>query len=170
MCEKDGKWFFSKKYWEKVKSRYWLFDASLAVRWYKEELVEKKIVNELFGGDVRQFRKNQHQKRFWLATRVNKSTYYHESNLSLRERIRWRIKKSTFGVCHNNEPIRGSRGNLLRLFNLRLVFSKCLTLVLSFERIELGGLITSKSASKEGEVSPLVEFSYTNKKGIATIK
>jgi len=135
-----------------------------------EELVEKKIVNELFGGDVRQFRRNHQQKRFCLASRANKSTYYHVSNLSLRERISWRIKKSTFGVCHNNAAISGSRGNLLRLFNLRLVFSKCLTRVLSFGWIELGGLITSKSASKEGEVSPLVEFSYRNNKIIATIK
>ena len=135
-----------------------------------EELVEKKVVNEMFGGDERQFRRNHQQKRFCLANRKNKSSYYHVSDLGLRERISWQIKKSTFGVCHNNAAIRGSRGNLLRLFNLRLVFSKCLTRLLSFDWFELGGLITSKSASKEGEVSPLVEFSYRNKKGLATIK
>jgi 2-polyprenyl-3-methyl-5-hydroxy-6-metoxy-1,4-benzoquinol methylase len=135
-----------------------------------EELVEEKIVKELFGGDIRQFRKNNDQKQFWLASGVNRSTYCHESDLSLRERIRWQTKRCIFGVCHNNEAIRGSGGNLLRVFNLKLVLIKFLTRVLSFDPVELGGLITSKSANKQGEVSPLVECAYQNKMGIATIK
>ena len=73
-------------------------------------------------------------------------------------------------MCHNNEAIRGSGGNLLAVFNLKLVLIKFLTRVLSFDPVELGGLITSKSSNKQGEVSPLVEFKYRNKMGIASIK
>jgi 2-polyprenyl-3-methyl-5-hydroxy-6-metoxy-1,4-benzoquinol methylase len=135
-----------------------------------EELVEEKIAKELFGGDMRQFRKDNDRKQFFLASGANRSTYWHESDLRLRERIRWQAKRHIFGVCHNNKPIRGPGGNLLRVFNLRLLLIKFLTRILSYGPFELGGLITSKSVNKRGEEAPLVEFAYQEKVGVATIK